>query len=149
MKRIINNKKYDTETAREIGNDNNGLGYRDFSHWSETLYCKRTGEYFLHGEGGPMTHYAVSCGSNSWSGGEKIIPLTYTDAREWAEKHLTTIQYEREFGEVTEDDSTTTLTLSMPQNVAELARRKAQESGKSLSAFIADLIRSTNISTNC
>ena len=139
MKRIISNKKYDTETATNIAKCSNGRS--GFERFEETLYRKKTGEYFLYGEGGPMSKYAESCGQNSWRGGSKIIPLNYENARKWAEDNLSADQYEEEFGEVTEDDSTTTLTLSMPRNVAETARRRAQESGMSLSGFLADLIR--------
>lgn len=141
MKRIINNKKYDTDTARMVGKASNGMGWRDFAYYEETLYCKRTGEYFLHGKGGAASRYAVSAGQNCWSGGERLIPMDYANARKWAEDNLSADQYEREFGEVTEDDSTMIVTLSMPRNIVETARRRAQESGMSLSGFLADLIR--------
>ena len=55
MKKIINGKLYDTETAKLIGRSYHGEGPRDFRHYSEELYRKRTGEYFLYGEGGPMS----------------------------------------------------------------------------------------------
>ncbi len=48
MKKIINGKRYDTETAKLIGSD----GYSnpsDFNYWSEDLYQKKTGEFFLYG----------------------------------------------------------------------------------------------------
>lgn len=102
MKRIINGKKYDTATAKEIGSASNGGGWRDFSHWEETLYRKKTGEFFLFGEGGPMTCYSVSCGQNSWSGGSAIRPLTEAEAKEWAERYLDVDDYEEIFGEVEE-----------------------------------------------
>ncbi len=41
MKKIINGKKYDTETATRLADWNNG-GY-----CKETLYQKHTGEYFM------------------------------------------------------------------------------------------------------
>lgn len=102
MKKIINGRKYDTETAQRIGYRSNGGGWRDFSHVEESLYRKRTGEFFIHGEGGPMTGYARSTGQNSWSGGEDIIPLTEQEAREWVERYLDADQYEEIFGEVEE-----------------------------------------------
>ena len=139
MKRIINNKKYDTETAEQIGIWTNDRC--DFSSVTEILYRKRTGEYFLHGFGGAASRYALSCGQNTWSGGEKIIPLSYVAARKWAEENLPAVQYEREFGEVTEDDSTMIVTLSMPRNIVETARRRAQESGMSLSGYLASLVQ--------
>ena len=102
MKKIINGKKYDTETAKQLGTYANYGSWRDFSHYEETLYRKKTGEYFLHGKGGAMTHYAVSESQNSWTGGEKIIPLTEAEARAWSENNLTCEAYESIFGEVEE-----------------------------------------------
>ena len=102
MKKIINGRLYDTDTAKEIDVYGNGLGPRDFRNYSETLYLKRTGEYFLCGEGGPMSKYARSCGGNSWSGGSGIIPLTAEEAREWGEKHMSADDYIAAFGPVEE-----------------------------------------------
>lgn len=48
MKKIINGKAYNTETAKELGSYWNGYPHGDFSYVCETLYVKRTGEYFLH-----------------------------------------------------------------------------------------------------
>lgn len=139
MKKIINNKRYDTETSREIGSDSYS-NRRDFHYWCETLYCKRTGEYFLHGEGGQASKYAETVGQNEWSGGERIIPLSYENARQWAEDHLDADDYETEFGEVAEDDSTETLTISLPASTIAKIRRKAQERGTSVSGAIGELI---------
>lgn len=98
MRKIINGKMYNTETAKKVGE--RSCGYvGDFRYFSESLYRKRTGEYFLHGEGGPMSKYAESCGQNQWQGGASIIPVTQQDAREWAEKHLSVEEYIDEFGE--------------------------------------------------
>lgn len=101
MKQIINGKKYDTDTAKHIGGWHNGLSLRDFDHLSEDLYLKKTGEYFLHGEGGAMTTYSRSNGNTSW-GSSSIIPLSIEEAREWAEKRLEVDRYEEIFGECEE-----------------------------------------------
>lgn len=86
MKAIIDRKIYNTETAEVVHTD--GQGYAsDFHHWQETLYRATNGTFFLYGIGGPMSKYAESTGQNSWSGGEKIIPLTEGDAIEWLEDH--------------------------------------------------------------
>lgn len=101
MKKIINGKKYDTATAKALYTMNSGaLG--DFEHVSETLYIKKTGEYFLYGEGGPMSRYARSAGQNCWSGGEAITPITEAKARAWAEKYMDGDEFESIFGEVDE-----------------------------------------------
>ena len=99
MKKIINGKMYNTETATEICFYSNCGGWGDFSHYEETLYRKRTGEFFLFGEGGPMTHYAVPSGPNGWDGGSNIIPLKEESARKWMEKHATADEYAAVFGE--------------------------------------------------
>lgn len=102
MKKIINGKMYNTETAKVVGSWSNNYSYRDFSYCEETLYLKKTGEYFLHGVGGAMSKYSQSCGQNAWSGGKEIIPMTETEAKKWAERHLTTDEYQEIFGEVEE-----------------------------------------------
>lgn len=140
MKKIINGKVYDTETAKVVGGWDNGLGRRDFGNVVEILYRKRTGEYFIHGEGGPASKYSVSCGNNSWSGGEKIIPLSYQTAKEWAEEHLSCDEYELEFGPVAEDESTVAMSISLPAATAEKLRRVAAEKGLSVSAMIAQMV---------
>lgn len=137
MKKIINGKLYDTETAKEVGLRAHGEGPRDFHYFVERLYRKRTGEYFLHGEGGPMTQYARTVGQNQWSGGEKIMPLDYQAAREWAEKHMDADDYMEEFGPVSEESERTTLSVSLDAAVADKIRKEAQEKGVSISALIA------------
>ena len=63
MNKRINGKRYDTETAKEVGCVSWGA-VGDFRHSSETLYRKSTGEFFLYGEGGPLSEYAVATGQN-------------------------------------------------------------------------------------
>ncbi|MDD6667772.1 MAG: hypothetical protein PUE58_07465 [Lachnospiraceae bacterium] len=101
MKKIINGKMYNTETANCVGYWENGYGCGDFQYAEERLYRKRTGEFFIHGEGGAMTQYAESDG-DAYCGGEKIIPISEDEAKEWAENHLTADDYESIFGEVEE-----------------------------------------------
>ena len=137
MKKIISGKLYDTETAKGIAVWSNGRSYRDFNHCVETLYKKRTGEYFLHGVGGPMSKYAVSCGQNQWSGGALITPLTLDNARKWAEENMDADDYMQEFGPVAEDDSRVALSVSLDAATAGRIRKEAQEKGLSVSALIA------------
>ena len=140
MKKIINGRKYDTDTATLIGEWSDGYP-RDFRYQCETLYRKRTGEFFLHGEGGAMSKYAVSHGDNSWSGGEEIIPLSYDRAREWAEKHLDADDYEAAFGEVSEDgDESVMLSVRVPASVKATLDRLASQSGRSKAEIVADAI---------
>ena len=85
MRKIIGGKKYDTETATCVGSDSYSYP-GDFGYWEECLYRKNNGEFFLHGEGGPMTKYAVDISTNETSGSSRITPMSIEEAKEWAEK---------------------------------------------------------------
>lgn len=137
MKKIINGKLYNTETAQEVSSYSTNDSWRDFSHVEETLYKKRTGEYFLFGEGGPASKYARRVESNSWGSGSTIIPLSYDDAKQWAEDHMDADDYMKEFGPVTEDDSRVSLNLSLPVSIVETIRREAKQKGISVSEYVA------------
>lgn len=135
MKKIINGKVYDTDKARHLGSDSYSHS-GDFHHWSEALYQKRTGEFFLHGEGGPMTRYARSVGQNEWSGSEKIIPLDVEAARKWAEDHLDADDYEEIFGLPDEDAEPVALHMMLPAQLAAAARQRAAEDGVALTRVV-------------
>ncbi len=102
MKKIINGRRYDTQTAKLVG-------YTSYStpgsldYWREDLYVKRTGEYFIHGQGGPMSKYLERIGENEWSYGHEIRPISLDRAKAWAEKYLDADIYEEIFGQVLED----------------------------------------------
>lgn len=140
MKKIISGKVYDTDTAKELGSFRSPGGPGDFSHYEETLYRKKTGEFFLYGIGGPMSRYAKADGLNSWSGGDRIMPMSFAEAREWAENNLGTEDYEEIFGEVTEDDSRVQVCYSLSAAAVETIRRRAAEAGISASAYIESLL---------
>lgn len=72
MKRVIEGKVYNTDTARQICQVRCSCYPGDF-HYEETwLYRSPRGVYFLAGSGGPMTRWARPEGSNSWSGGSGL-----------------------------------------------------------------------------
>lgn len=101
MKKIINGKKYDTETAKEVACNSWGY-YGDLNFVAETLYKKRTGEYFMYAEGGANTIYATQCGCNSWGSGWRITPFTENQAKKWGEENMDGDTYEDVFGAVEE-----------------------------------------------
>jgi hypothetical protein len=85
MKKIIDHKTYDTETAESIVVWQNSYGYSDFNWASESLYRTKKGRFFLHAQGGPLSMYAESFGNERYSG-ERLIPLTEEKAFEWLAK---------------------------------------------------------------
>lgn len=139
MKKIINGKLYDTTTARCLGSDSYS-NRRDFHYWSEELYVKRTGEYFLYGEGGPMSRYAETVGQNEWSGGEKIIPLSLDKARKWAEEHLSADEYEEAFGLPDEDAEDVVLYVKVPAVLMANLKARAAEDGKSVTEIVNSIL---------
>lgn len=141
MKKIIDGKIYDTSTAKEIAFWCNAGTWRDFTHKEETLYRKKTGEYFLFGEGGPMTNYAEYSGPNSWGSGERIIPLSFKQAKEWAEEHMEADDYESEFGEIVEDSSKRIVTYSLTKEAVEKLRRAAAERNITASQLLEEIIK--------
>lgn len=140
MKKVIKGKLYDTEKAKEVGVWGNGLGWSDFKRCSETLYIKKTGEYFLYGEGGPMSRWSVSNGDNTWSGGNGIIPMTYEEAAEWAEEHLTADEYASQFEIVPEDGDKVQMKFYLSASTATAIRQAARVAGKQPSEFVDEIL---------
>jgi hypothetical protein len=99
MKKVIEGKTYNTETAELLGTWSNHYGSNDFKHCTEELYKTGKGQFFVYGEGGPMSRWGQSYG-NSTSGGDGILLLTETEAQGWAEAHLTATEYIKVFGEI-------------------------------------------------
>lgn len=141
MRKIINGKVYDTETATHVGGWDNGCYTTDFDYAGEDLYRKRTGEYFVHGEGGARSVYAELDG-DGWSGGSAIRPLTYEGARAWAEEHLSAEEYEAEFGEVAEDEGEVAVTVRVPASAKAALDRECAATGRTRGDIVATLLDS-------
>ena len=136
MKKIIDGKSYDTETALKIACYYSEDSPAAPTCLQETLYRKKTGEFFLHGKGGAESKYAKLRGGKQWCGGEAIIPLPYESAQSWAEKKLDAIQYEGIFGPIAESNAKKTVTLYLQENILEQAKRAAQKKNMPISAFV-------------
>ena len=102
MKKIINNKMYNTETATHIESISYGRNRRDYSYYEESLYRKKTGEFFLYGSGGPASKYRKEVAPHSWESGEDIIPVTLEEVKRWCEMYISPDYYEEVFGPVEE-----------------------------------------------
>lgn len=102
MKKVVNGKMYDTDTAELIDVWDNKYNSNDFHYVEEKLYKTKKGAYFLYGEGGPLSSYAEKCGNGS-CGSSDIRPMTKEEAIEWAEKRELTDLFETEFADVVEE----------------------------------------------
>lgn len=94
MKAIIDGRRYNTEASMtvlvgEASNLGSGVSSTtDFGYWSAGLYRTGKGSFFLAGEGGPMSQFGKASGGNTFTFGEKIIPLSKEDALAWAEQWI-------------------------------------------------------------
>lgn len=102
MKKILEGKVYNTETARVIGTWSNNLPISDFRNETATLYVTKKGNFFVAGESGPMGSFAHSEG-NMTSGGEGLFALSKREALDWAERHLDAEEYEEFFADIIEE----------------------------------------------
>lgn len=102
MKKIINRRMYNTETAKEIAEFSSGYHCGDFRRYDEALYRTKKGSYFLAGSGGPMTKYSERCG-DAWGHGSDLEPISRTQAIEWLEEHGYTDILESEFSDQIEE----------------------------------------------
>lgn len=126
MQVIIGKIDYDTETARAMGNWQRGVA-SDKGYISETLYQRKTGEYFLHGEGGSRSRYAQRTAPNTWGYGERIIPMSHEEAHAWAENHLTENAYDKVFGANARDEVLTPVLVRLKPETAEKLIQAARE----------------------
>ena len=85
MKKIIDGKIYNTETAECLCDVGNNLGSSDFSHNRSELFVTKKGAFFVAGGGGPLSRWAVSVGNNSTGGSVGIYLVTRDEARAFLE----------------------------------------------------------------
>lgn len=136
MKKIINGRRYDTETAQQVAEYQHSSP-SEFDYFVETLYRKKGGEFFLHGYGHAASPYCEWLDSSTRSAGERLMPMTYSEAQEWAEKHLDADEYEAIFGEVEEDGTRTVLPVSLTTaQLEQIKRLAAQDGAAKLSPWI-------------
>ena len=103
MKTIISGKKYDTEAATAFGTAYCGGKRPGEWWWSETLYRKTNGAFFLLAKQNIVrSTFANLFRKNSNVSGVAIWPLSLDKAYEWAENHLSSDDYETLFGQVEE-----------------------------------------------
>lgn len=85
MKRVIEGKVYNTETATYIGDLPCSANPGDFQHHDTGLYRSPKGTYFLAGKGGPMSMWSESEGNSGRTGGSGIMTIPDDEARSYAE----------------------------------------------------------------
>lgn len=124
MRKTIEKKRYDTATAKAMGNWQRGLP-SERGYILETLYQKKTGEYFLHCQGGSRSRYAQRIAPNTWGSGERVIPFSEEEANAWADNHLTDAAYNVVFEEAPHESTLTAITLMLSPSTIEKLHQQA------------------------
>lgn len=151
MQKIINGRRYNTETAKKVAIYDSEYPRTDFRYYFEELYKKRTGEYFLYGDGNAMSPYAERSNAmggvvGSWS----IIPLTPDKAEKWYEKAFNADEenapieiYEKEFGKncTLDDEPKQKITLSLHKSIIKYLEELVESQGIDKSEIIENLIQ--------
>ena len=138
MEKIIKGKTYDTDRATCIGKFLSG-DPEDFEHYIEMLYVKESGEFFLYGEGGPLSKYAAK-NESRWDSGWDISPMPYDKARKWVSKHLSQDECKNIFREIVEDESKRHIDLHLSGDVISKIEILAACRGITPSELIEELV---------
>ena len=139
MKKIIGGRRYDTATAKLVGEYETGY-IGDFDWVNEKLYQKATGEFFLAGKGGARTRWSTRT-IDGYASGEGLLPLTLGEAREWAEEHLPVDVVEELFQLPQEKESGKKIqSFSLSQTAIAGLKRLAQTCQTSRSDIIEQLV---------
>ncbi len=101
MKKIINNKLYNTDTAESLGQKEWGEP-TDFYYIFESLYRTSKGNFFLYRKVGAGSEFAKPIGNNSWVPREDIETLDKEQTRNWAIDYLEQSKFEEIFGVIEE-----------------------------------------------
>lgn len=100
MLRIINGKRYNTETAVDILALDCGIDSRSDFRWEDTeLYRTKNGNWFVCGQGGPMSRWARGNRSTGYSSGSGLMPISAEEAQAILEEHGQTKLVEQYFSD--------------------------------------------------
>ncbi|MCL2757320.1 MAG: hypothetical protein FWD43_04485 [Coriobacteriia bacterium] len=130
MYTVIKNRVYDTATAKAIA---------EYKHGSitQTLYRKKTGEYFAH-------FYDSSAHDDDrragWAGKDKIAPYDFETAKIWAELYLGEEKRDELFKGVVSSEETVVMTVKIKKPAAAKLRKLQSETGESVSQLFEKAI---------
>lgn len=149
MKKRIDTLMYDTDTAKKIAKYESPYAKGDNEYYEEYLYKKRTGEFFLYGSGNAGSPYCERAyKDNAFTPGEKIIPLSFEEAKKWYDKAFNADEklaseevYNREFAIITDDDPIIATTVRLHKSAKIKLQKLAQKQGISQSKVIENFIK--------
>lgn len=131
MKKFFRGRQYDTDTAKKIAERQN-LELGEVGSYIETLYMKKTGEFFIFREMfGPL-----------YEGQKKFQfePMKFEDAKEWAKEYAPAEVFEQEFTAPDKDHGIMQFSTTLPRRIHAKMKRLATARGMSTSQLITKLI---------
>ena len=137
-----NNKFYDISKATPLVTVEKTFGkkYGDNpdDDWTETLYRKPTGEFYVYGSGGKNSPYSVDEDGTSNAGSRYEIWLesNYNAARNWVHTNCPEKQEEIFVTEAKEEKNTVTSIL-----ISQKARMNLKRKSKEMGLTVSELIR--------
>ncbi|QNQ83773.1 hypothetical protein FP435_04610 [Lactobacillus sp. PV037] len=148
---------YDPEKAKFIVGYTPYISVNDNSFFTEGLYKKRTGEYFLYGEGNADSPYAsYNKEYNGYQPGTKIKPLKFDEAKAYFDKYdsdeysdadgnfleedAVKRLYDKEFGKIEVSEAKKIKSFSLKESTTKKIARIAQSQGKTQSEVIDMLV---------
>lgn len=141
MKKIIKGKMYDTDTAKCIGKYTNGTPPNHMTYYEETLYRKKTGEYFLFVKGNDCSKHAKMLDDFDYVASEDICYLSFDKARDWAEECLPPDTYMTEFEVIPDDvDEKVSITFYIPSSLGEKLKMEARKEGQGTSEYLSNIL---------
>ena len=144
-KKVINGKAYNPAAAQLLAVYHNEVGIDDPAYYEEALLIKRTGEYYLYGEGEEKSIYASSLpGLGRTEHGGRITPLSVAEAKAWAEKKLDKELYHRIFAGIDEEvdvELHPQVSLLIPMSIYGELKKKREKTGITISAMIIKALR--------
>ena len=106
--------------------------------WTETLYKKKNGEFFVYGQGGKNTPYSVNELGEVKSGSRYEIWLqsNFNSARNWV--HTNCPEMQEEIFMVEEDDKPKVTSITLTTKARMNLKRKAMEENTNVSSLVKE-----------
>jgi predicted HicB family RNase H-like nuclease len=140
MRKTISGSRYDTETAQLLGTWDSSHDDGDLEAIKESLYRTKAGKYFLYGVGGAKSRYGKWVDNSNLEGGAEIIPFTREAAQKWAKEHLSSEEYEANFGLIIDKTKKEPLYLMISAVIKEKIRVVAEKQGVSMTTWVECVI---------
>lgn len=139
MKKIIKNKVYDTDKAMKCASFENHSDKSAPDWYCETLYKKKTGEFFIHATGNSESRYSRDYGYKNRKGIENIFPVSFNEAHDWAKENCKLEELSLVFGDPSESGKAA-IHIYLEKSSIQKVKSKASELDITVSEYIEGLI---------